>query len=88
MATTTSAITSNIQQLTREEGMALLDEQARRYLNMSGAEFLRAWDAGEIDPDDPEIHGAVIHLEFLLPFAREVAASGNPDSTRSSRPGG
>lgn len=43
--------------LTREESRALFDRVARRDLNMSGEEFLRAWDAGEFDdnPDRPEV---------------------------------
>jgi hypothetical protein len=59
-----------VRELTHEEGRALFDEQARFYLGMSGDEFLRAWDAGEIDPDDPRIHGAVMRIVALIPFAR------------------
>ncbi|MGH2354540.1 MAG: hypothetical protein ACRDJN_23275 [Chloroflexota bacterium] len=53
--------------LTPEEGQRLLDEQARRYLGMSGAEFVRAWKAGKFaaDPDRPE----VVRLAMLLPLA-------------------
>jgi len=53
--------------ITREEGQAILDEQARRSLGMSGADFARAWRAGKIkDPDRPE----VMHVAMLLPLAR------------------
>lgn len=52
--------------LTREESRALFDRQARRRVNMSGEEFLRAWDAGEFD-EDPE---SVMFLAMLIPFAR------------------
>jgi len=56
-----------IQELNREEGRVLFDEQARKYLNMSGEEFLRAWDAGEFkDPDRPE----VLRVAMLIPFVR------------------
>jgi hypothetical protein len=51
--------------LSREEGRKLLDRQARRYLHMSGKEFVRKWKARKIkDPDRPE----VIRVAFLLPF--------------------
>jgi hypothetical protein len=53
--------------LSREEGKLLLDEQARRYLQMSGEEFIRRWDAGEFD--GPE-RSEVVRLAMLLPFAR------------------
>ena len=54
-------------ELTREEGWQLLDREARRYLGMSAAEFLRAWDAHEFpDPDVPE----VLSVAMLIPFAR------------------
>lgn len=56
-----------IRVLDREQGKALLDRQARRYLDMSGDEFVRAWRAGEFDddPDQPEI----MRVAMLIPFA-------------------
>jgi len=51
--------------LSKEEGEKLLDRQARRYLRMSGKEFVRKWKAKKIkDPDRPE----VMRVAFLLPF--------------------
>jgi hypothetical protein len=66
MATTVEKV--KCQEVSLEEGRAILDRQARRCLNMSGDEFARAWDAGEFDddPDRPE----VIDVAMLLPFAR------------------
>ncbi len=53
--------------LTPEEGRKLLDRQARRYLGISGKEFVRKWEAKEFDePDRPEI----MQVAFLLPFGR------------------
>lgn len=53
--------------LTSEEGQKLLDKQARRYLGMSGEEFVRKWKAKEFkDPDRPEI----MQVAFLIPFGR------------------
>ena len=51
--------------LRKDEGEKLLDRQARRYLRMSGKEFVRRWKAKKIkDPDRPE----VMRVAFLLPF--------------------
>jgi hypothetical protein len=51
--------------LSKDEGEKLLDRQARRYLRMSGKEFVRRWKAKKIkDPDRPE----VMRVAFLLPF--------------------
>ena len=53
---------------TPEEGRAMLDQRARECLNMTGEEFLAAWDAGAFgaDPDyDP-----VNYVAALIPFAR------------------
>jgi len=55
-------------ELTLEEGWDLLDKQARKYLSMSGMDFVKKWQAGEFkeDPDQPEI----MHIAMLLPFVR------------------
>jgi hypothetical protein len=64
MATRTE---NEIRELTLEQGQQLLDEKARQYLGMSGEEFARRWDAGEIDADDePD----VMRVAMLLGFAR------------------
>ena len=57
-----------IHELTIEEGWHLLDKQARRYLNMSPEEFVRAWNKGQFEPnpDRPE----VMAVAMLLPLAR------------------
>lgn len=62
------AMGNGIRELTAQEARILFDHEARRSLNISGEEFIRAWDAGEFkdDPDRPE----VIRLAMLLPFAR------------------
>ena len=59
---------TNPREVTREEGRAVLDRQARRYLNMSGDEFARAWDEGRFDQgaDVPE----VMRVAMLLPLGR------------------
>ena len=59
---------SEVREVSSVEGARLLDEQARRYLEMSGEEFARRWAAGELDPDsDPD----VMRVAMLLPLAGE-----------------
>lgn len=53
-------------ELTREEAREMFDQAAREHLNMSGVEFIRRWEAGEIEqPDRPE----VMRVYMLLPWA-------------------
>lgn len=61
-----------VRRLTREEGRELLDRHSRRYLGISGEEFIRGWDAGEYgDPDDRTKNPpGVMELVMLLPFVR------------------
>jgi hypothetical protein len=57
-----------VKMLSRDEGRALFDAQARRLLDMSGQEFILAWDAGHFkgQTERPE----VIEMSMLLPFGR------------------
>lgn len=57
-----------IGRLTRTEAHAILDRTARRYLRMSGAEFLRKWAAGEFP--DPDSDPNVMEVAMLLPLGR------------------
>lgn len=57
-----------VQELSAEESHAYFHSQARRLLNMSGAEFIAAYDAGKFP--NPDGDGAVMQLVMLLPFAR------------------
>jgi hypothetical protein len=68
MATTALEINSHIRELTREEGPALLDREAQRYLGISGEEFIRVWEAGKFD-DDPD-RPDVMYVAMLLPLAK------------------
>lgn len=56
-----------LRELTPDESRELLDEQAQRYLGMSGEEFERAWAEGAFgdDVDRPE----VMRVAMLLPSA-------------------
>lgn len=64
---------SQIRDLTPEEGRELFGRAARYYLDMSGEEFVRKWDAGEFDdPDDRTKNSPeVMNVVMLLPFARD-----------------
>ena len=57
-----------VESMSQDEARELLDRQAQRYLGMSGAQFIAAWDAGQFagDPDRPE----VMRVSMLLPFGR------------------
>lgn len=56
-----------IQEITLEEGQRMLDEAARRHLNMTGEEFIAAWDEGRIPNGDSL---SVQQVAALLPFGR------------------
>jgi hypothetical protein len=57
-----------VHELSLHEGRELLDRAARRYLGISGDEFLERWERGDYDddPDRPE----VMRLAMLIPFGR------------------
>lgn len=54
--------------ITKAEGVALLDRQARKYLNMSGEEFRRKYRSGELTYND---HPEVIRVSFLIGLAED-----------------
>jgi hypothetical protein len=55
-----------IEELTREQGKEKLNELALKYLNMSGDDFIQAWDAGKFDPERLD----VLRVSAALRFAR------------------
>jgi hypothetical protein len=63
-----TAVSDNIApEITRAEGRRLLNKAARRWLGMSAAEFLKAWDRGKFaDREDL----AVEQVAMLIPFVR------------------
>lgn len=54
--------------ITRAEGELLLDRQARKYLKMSGVEFKRKFQNGEIISSD---HPDVTRVSFLIPMSEK-----------------
>ncbi len=54
-----------VKTLSRKAGKKLLNSQAKRYLGISGEDFVRRWNNKEFkDPEDP----AVMKVAFLIPF--------------------
>jgi hypothetical protein len=62
------AVSDKVQTMTIEAGKRLLDQEARKYLGVSGDEFLSAWDKGAYEgkADTPE----VMRLVEIIPFVR------------------
>ncbi len=61
-----------IKQLSREETLAEFDAQARQVLEISGVEFLRRLDAGDLDEiiDDPGAYPGITYLLMLSDVVR------------------
>lgn len=57
----------DVEEISLDEGRKLLDQAARLHLNMSGEEFMAAWDEGRFE--DPDTL-AVQQVAALLPFGR------------------
>ena len=56
---------------TDDEARDIFNEQAQKLLGLSGAEFIRRWEAGELDTiaDDPD-HPEIMQLVMLTSFGR------------------
>ncbi len=61
----------NYRELSNGEGLALLDQQTRKYLDLSAEEFIAKFDAGEFSDSD-DLH--VRRLAVLIPLGRPDAA--------------
>lgn len=57
---------AGVKYVTRREGIEILDRQARKYLGMSGEEFVRKYRAGEIEDAD---RSDVLLVSMLIPLA-------------------
>jgi len=75
MATQRQPEPDRVPEMTPAEMWETFDQIARRRLGMSGEEFIRRYDAAEIDVDDPAVHSGTVMLEMLLPAVR---AGGQP----------
>jgi len=61
-------IEESVQHLSDEEACALFDRQARKFLGISGEEFLRRYDAGEFR-ECGSLN--VVRMQILLPLVRQ-----------------
>lgn len=52
-----------------QNAWSLFDAAARRYLRMSGEEFLKAWDEGKFGPN-PDQQRGVMDVAILIPLVR------------------
>lgn len=59
---------AGLKYVTPEEGAEILDREAREHLGMSGEEFVRRYEAGELDDDDYDFH--VMRISMLIPFTK------------------
>jgi hypothetical protein len=71
MATVPERARNAVRFLDDDESHQFFDAQARRLIGMSGDEFIRRYDAGELNEvlDGPR-HEAIAELVMLLPFGR------------------
>jgi hypothetical protein len=64
-------VDSGIRLLDDDEACQQFDRQAQRLMGISGAEFLRRYDAGELDDlQDDRQQGAVMKLAMLTDLVR------------------
>ena len=55
----------------KEEALAFFEREIQRLMGMSGAEFIRRFDAGEYnDLEDIPENWHVLRASFLIPFGR------------------
>lgn len=54
--------------VSQAEGAKILDRQARKHLGMSGEDFVRKYEAGEIEHAD---RADVIRVAMLIPLAEQ-----------------
>ncbi|HEV2125470.1 MAG TPA: hypothetical protein VGW38_22190 [Chloroflexota bacterium] len=60
----------HVQELNDEQAWEIFDQRARHYLEMSGEEFLKAWDDGKFgDPEDPYRPG-LMRVVMSIPLVR------------------
>src|SRR5713226_5726773 len=70
-----------VQFLSPDEWYAMFDEEVRRRLDMSGAEFIRKWKAKEFeDPDTP----GVIETYMLMPADEQQQRTAGRKGTRAT----
>ena len=65
-------VSANAAPFSADEASKLFDETARRYMNMSGEQFLHAWDNGQFATS--EIRSRAMRVAILIPLVRKTSA--------------
>ena len=61
-----------VEELSEQEADELFDRICRREMGVSGAEFLRRWDAGDFADVDVDSVPGLTDVVMALPMVREV----------------
>jgi hypothetical protein len=59
-----------VQEIEQSEAEHMIDAAAKRYLNMSGPEFVQAWKNGHFEPN-PDARPGVMRVAGLLPLLEQ-----------------
>lgn len=70
MSTHTDEQLPPVKELTPEEAWELFDRQAREWLGISGEEFIRRYNAGEITEEQLDYDSDVAILAMTIPFVK------------------
>jgi hypothetical protein len=60
---------TNVQEIGQDEAVSMLDTAAKRYLHISGSEFVQAWEEGRW-PDPDSVPGGM-RVAGLLPLLEQ-----------------
>jgi hypothetical protein len=67
--------------MTEDDAVEAFDRTARREMDMSGADFLRRWDAGEwADADLDDVPG-LVDVWMMLPLVRHDSNHARPNAS-------
>jgi translation elongation factor EF-Ts len=68
MSTHTDEKLPPIKELTPEETWEMFDRKAREHLGISGEEFIRRYEVGEITDEQVDFDSEVAMLAMMVPF--------------------
>lgn len=68
--TTKAEATGGVVYMDSRESADLFDQIARKYMGISGSDFLRRWDAGEFECKNWDEVPGLAEVATALPFAR------------------
>ena len=70
MSIAESGASVGVTELTPEEAAEVFDRVAHTALDLSGEEFLVAFDEGKFDGVDPDVHPGLLDVLMVLPLVR------------------